>query len=237
MGVIEKRGPTTIEITELPIRKWTQDYKETLQGMMSSDGVGSGQIEDVKEYHTEGTVHFVITVTEGQMASLEKAGLEKSFKLRSPMSMSNMILFDRDGKIKKYNSVVEILEDFAELRLEYYNKRKAYLLKILRQQLEVISEKVRFILAVINEKLKVKNRKKDALIEDLRKQKFRPLHEITEGNDEDVEMDDPDESSGKADKKKGGWEYLLGMPLWSLTNERVLDYKKQLEAKKAELDK
>lgn len=237
VGVIEKRGPTTIEVSELPVRKWTQDYKEMLQGMISTEGPGSGQIEDLREYHTEGTVHFVITVTEAQMASLERIGLEKSFKLRTPLSMSNMFLFDRDGKIRKYNTVVEILEDFAELRLEYYNKRKAYLIRILRQQLEVISEKVRFILAVISEKLKVKNRKKDTLIEDLRKQKFRTLQEITEGNDEDVQMDDPDEGSGRADNRKGGWEYLLGMPLWSLTNERVLEYRRQLDLKKAELEK
>lgn len=27
-----------IEVTELPIRKWTQDYKEMLDGMMKPEG-------------------------------------------------------------------------------------------------------------------------------------------------------------------------------------------------------
>merc|ERR1719424_1736913 len=67
VGVIEKRGPTTLEITELPVKKWTQDYKEFLQTLLPTEGSGSGLIEDFKEYHTETTVHFLITVTEAQM--------------------------------------------------------------------------------------------------------------------------------------------------------------------------
>lgn len=32
-GVIEKINDTTLEITELPIRRWTQDFKEMLEEM------------------------------------------------------------------------------------------------------------------------------------------------------------------------------------------------------------
>ena len=35
-----------------------------------------------------------------------------------------MICFDFEGKIKKYNSPEEILEDFNPIRLAYYQKRK-----------------------------------------------------------------------------------------------------------------
>ncbi len=43
----------------------------------------------------------------GEQASLrrsleaEKAGLEKTFKLKSSLSTTNMVLFDADGKIAK----------------------------------------------------------------------------------------------------------------------------------------
>ncbi|CAE8717715.1 unnamed protein product, partial [Polarella glacialis] len=100
IGVIEKRGPTTLEITELPVKKWTQDYKEAvLQAMLSTDGPGSGQIEDFKEYHTEASVHFVVTVTEAQMAAHEYIGLLQSFRLRGSISTNNLMFFDKDGKI------------------------------------------------------------------------------------------------------------------------------------------
>merc|ERR1712228_368236 len=102
-----------------------------------------------KEYHTETTVHFIITVTEDQMGKLERTGLEKAFKLRANLSTSNMVFFDRDGKIQKFNTEQEIIETFAEIRLEYYHKRKAHLLKKLRQQKEILSEKARFIQLVI----------------------------------------------------------------------------------------
>ena len=34
-GMYELLDATTIRITELPVKKWTQDYKEFLEGMMS----------------------------------------------------------------------------------------------------------------------------------------------------------------------------------------------------------
>lgn len=34
-GVYEQVDETTIRITELPVRKWTQDYKEFLESMMN----------------------------------------------------------------------------------------------------------------------------------------------------------------------------------------------------------
>eukprot|EP00931_Biecheleriopsis_adriatica_P065490 TRINITY_DN40011_c0_g1_i1.p1 TRINITY_DN40011_c0_g1~~TRINITY_DN40011_c0_g1_i1.p1 ORF type:complete len:1312 (+),score=354.61 TRINITY_DN40011_c0_g1_i1:417-3938(+) len=231
VGVIEKRGPNTLEITELPIKKWTQDYKETvLQAMVSTEGPGSGQIEDFKEYHTEASVHFVITVTDAQMAAHEYIGFEKSFRLRSSLSTNNMIFFDKEGKIKRYVDDKQIVEDFAELRLEMYHKRKANMLRVLRIQAEILAAKARFVQEVIDEKLKVKNRKKAVIIEDLRKHGFKTMREITQGQD----VDEPDAASSEGGK--GGWEYLLGMPLWSLTAERVADLLAQLKAKQAELE-
>ena len=43
-----------------------KDYKEFLQSMLPTEGQGSGQIEDFKEFHTEVTVHFVVSVTEAR---------------------------------------------------------------------------------------------------------------------------------------------------------------------------
>jgi len=127
---------------------------EFLQGLLPAEGPGSGSIEDFKEYHTEQTVHFVVTVSEAQMQKLEASGLEKAFKLRSSLATSNMVFFDKDGRIQKFSSERELLESFAEVRLQYYFKRKDYLLERLRQQREILAEKARFIQMVIDEKLK-----------------------------------------------------------------------------------
>lgn len=58
---------------------------------------------------------------------LEKAeaqGLLEFFKLTSKLNTSNMICFDFEGKIKKYDTAEDILEDFYPARLAYYQKRK-----------------------------------------------------------------------------------------------------------------
>merc|ERR1711907_135768 len=95
--------------------------------MGEGDGEGSrGRIDEFKEYHTENTVHFQLTGLADQIRAMEKEGLEKVLKLRSSLSVSNFVLFDSDGKIKKYTNEKEVLIEFAELRLNYYQKRKDF---------------------------------------------------------------------------------------------------------------
>jgi DNA topoisomerase II len=62
------------------------------------------------------------------MADVKKAeeqGLTEFFKLTGKINTSNMICFDFEGKIRKYNSPEEIIDEFYPKRLAYYQKRKA----------------------------------------------------------------------------------------------------------------
>ena len=49
------------------------------------------------------------------------------------LAAGNMMLFDAEGKIKRYETPEQILEEFYDLRLDFYHKRKAALLKVRRQ--------------------------------------------------------------------------------------------------------
>lgn len=51
-------------------------------------------------------------------------GLTKAFKITNNVLTSNIVCFDKNGKIKKYESPEEIMKEFYDLRLEYYVKRK-----------------------------------------------------------------------------------------------------------------
>jgi DNA topoisomerase II len=86
--------------------------------------VGVAVLQDFKEYHTDTTVHFVITLSPENMAAAEAEGLEKRFKLTTTLSTSNMVCFDAEGRIRRYSSPEEILREFFPLRLEFYQKRK-----------------------------------------------------------------------------------------------------------------
>ena len=46
---------------------------------------------DYKEYHTETTVKFVVTLTESNMEEAEKIGFHKKFKLEASIATSNMV--------------------------------------------------------------------------------------------------------------------------------------------------
>lgn len=229
-GIAKKVSPTSIEVTELPVRRWTQDYKEFLTKLVDEDG-GNSRIEDFQEYHSENTVHFTINATRTQIKALEDEGLEKALKLRSSISTNNIVFFDADGKIKKYANEQELLADFAALRLKYYQKRKDYQEGRLRREKELLDAKVRFIMMVIRGELIVSNRKKIDLLQDLKAKGFKTSHEIMNKEAK------PEAGEGAVDPTKGGgYDYLLGMPIWSLTMERVEKLKAEMKNKTEELE-
>merc|ERR1719337_735893 len=54
-GAYNIRDECTLEITELPLRSWTSDYKEFLEDMLTPKTKNAKPfITDYKEYHTDG---------------------------------------------------------------------------------------------------------------------------------------------------------------------------------------
>jgi DNA topoisomerase-2 len=145
-GVVNKINDTTVEITELPIHKWTQNYKTELEQMILGDkekeregsikvaycdGIQHAKLisqmfQDYKEHHDNLNVHFIINMGAKELEKAEQQGLLEFFKLTSKINTSNMMCFDFDGKIRKYDSAEEILEEFYPMRLAFYQKRKVW---------------------------------------------------------------------------------------------------------------
>lgn len=182
-------------------------------------------------------VHFVVTMGAKELEKAEQQGLLEFFRLTSKINTSNMICFDFEGKIKKYDSPEEILEDFYPMRLAYYQKRKVrgaslfrwsiflhfymqdYLANELQMAFEKLTNQARFVQMIINKELVVSNRRKSDIVADLRKYKFRPFSKTsakTSGETEPAEEEDGEEEGNQAD-----FDYLLGMAIWSLTKEKV----------------
>ncbi|ORY48818.1 DNA topoisomerase, partial [Leucosporidium creatinivorum] len=152
-GLIERIDDSTIEITELPVRTWTQSYKEQLESWVVGTEKAPALVKDYKEYHTDTTVHFIITLTEKGKDAIKKEGLEKAFKVTGKLNTSNMVMFDPQGKIKKYSTPEEVIEDFYDVRLEYYHKRKAYVVNELTNAHDKLSNQARFIQLIITKEL------------------------------------------------------------------------------------
>lgn len=130
-GSIQQLNETTLEISELPIRRWTQDYKEFLEEMVKpEDKNATPFITDYREHHTDTAVKFVVTLPEARMREALTIGLETKFKLTTKISCGNMMLFNADGLIQKYDSPEHILREFFDLRLQYYTRRRSALIRV-----------------------------------------------------------------------------------------------------------
>ena len=226
-GKFESMGKEFLKISELPLKKWTTDYKTFLQEMLKED---PPFLTDLKEYHTDTTVHFEVRCP--TLSSLSDKDISKKFKLTASMSIGNLVLFNSQRKIVKYESVTDILEEHYGVRKEFYVKRKAYLISKLTRECETISNKVRFILMVLSGDIIINMKKKQALCEELRQKGFTTQNQLkaifalqsitdsSESSDMDI-IEDHDKKSPK------DFNYLLGMPLWALTSEEVEKLKQE----------
>jgi len=260
-GSTTSSGPTaTLRITELPVRKWTEDYKQMLESMMpgaeKDAPKGKGKrptaaakkkpaddtlalVKSFKENHTDTTVDFTVEMTaEGAAAHRSVAAIHKAFKLEAKMTTTNMHLFDADGRIKKYDSPEQLLREFFSLRMVMYAKRKAALLAALSGEWERLDNKARFILEVVKGTFKVSNVPKATLLQELADKGYSMFDPAAGKGSAGVDAEEEEEDGAAAAKvltPSRGYNYLLSMPLWSLTEEKVAALTAELEAKEAEL--
>lgn len=61
-------------------------------------------LQDMREHHTDTSVHFDLALTPEGAQACQSEGLVKRFKLTSSFSTGNMNLFDEEGRITKYES-------------------------------------------------------------------------------------------------------------------------------------
>ncbi|RWS16275.1 DNA topoisomerase 2-beta-like protein [Dinothrombium tinctorium] len=245
-GEVAILDSNTIEITELPIRTWTQTYKENvLEPMLNGTEKTPAFITDYKEYHTDATVRFVISMSEANLAKAEEQGMHKTFKLQTSMSTTSMVAFDHNGCIRFYKTPEEILTEFFDVRLEFYRKRKAYLEGMLEAEALKITNQARFILEKNEGKLKMENVKKKEFIRILISRNYdsdpvkswkakNNFLKDTEPNEEDEESGENDEES--EDQKDYDYDYLIDMTMRSMLKEKVEELLKKRDAKKEELE-
>ncbi|KDP43495.1 hypothetical protein JCGZ_16782 [Jatropha curcas] len=238
-GLIEEVNETTLRITELPIRRWTDDYKEFLSSVMEGARDEKGNlpkdafIKDFKKYGDDVSVCFEVLLSEEKMKEVKDEGLLKKFRLTTTISTSNMHLFDQRGMIKKYDSPEAILEEFFPYRFQCYEKRKNLKLAQLEMELLILENKVRFILGVVKGEIIVNNRKRADLLLELQQKGFAPIPKkksaeaVVAGAIEDepnVGSDEVEENSETVTGngvKASDYDYLLSMSIGTLTLEKV----------------
>jgi DNA topoisomerase-2 len=225
-GKYVKLAEDKIRVVELPVGYWTEDFKELLESLADVSAVDKAGkkipaiIKDYDDMSKDTNVDFTIQFHKGKLAELETAkgdhgcnGLEKTLKLYTSVSTSNMHAFDANDKLKKYETVRSIIDDYYETRLELYQTRKDYLIRILTQELVWLTNKARYIQEVLNDTIDLRKKTKDQVTELLTSKKY----------DKDIDS--------------GDYKYLTRMPMDSVTTENVEKLMNDKKNKEAELKK
>ncbi|KAK3997391.1 putative DNA topoisomerase 2, partial [Cladorrhinum sp. PSN332] len=237
-GIInqDEDRPNEIHVTELPIRMWTDDFKAKLEDIIGNDKTPSF-IKDYKEFNDHKTVHFIIEMDDKHRAQAVKEGLLEKFKLTTTVSTTNLVAFDTNGMIRKYANAEEIMEEYFHYRLRMYEVRKKYWLGVYHADYRKLKNQYRFISEIIDSKLIVAKKKKAVLVQELRDRNYEafPPKDDKKSKSTDEELNEEGEDDEVALGARD-YDYLLSMPIWSLTNERLEKLKAQIAAKKAEHD-
>ena len=224
-GVYEKVGPDKIRVTELPVGFWTESFKEHLESLIDPgvDKEGKKIVPLVKDYDDmskDTTVDFTITLQKGKVEELEAIqtdngcnALEKLFKLYTTSSTSNMHLFDAEDKLKKYDTVEDIIDDYFITRLKLYSERKAHLIATLEKELVVLSNKARYIQELLDGTIDLRKKKKAEIVDMLQEKSY------------DI-IDEDDE-----------YKYLIKMPMDSVSEENVEKLNREHKDKSDELQR
>ena len=196
-GISKRSGPKTLLITELPIGVWTEDFKEALEAKLTQP---TSQLAKYDVQYTDSdTFEFTLTFRSSEaldtiLASSSFLEDHKLVATSNVISTTNMHLFNASSQITRYPGVRSIVEDFVRVRLSYYSKRKAFMLGRLRDENLILENKARFIEEVASGKLVVSSRSLDKVNGDLVARSYT--------------------------KVEDSYEYLLRLPISSLTLER-----------------
>lgn len=164
-------------ITELPVETWSSDFKEYLD-KLEAEGT-------IKEFSDTSTDTSVCIRVKGA-GNLEKA-------LTSKIKLTNMHAFNSKCVIHKYETLNEILCEFAEVRLVLYTKRRKHLLDQMKDKLPFHENVVRFI----------DQQNQDVPVPDLRRKTREECDSLLE--------------QSKFTKISSSYDYLMDLPFKSIT--------------------
>ena len=217
-GVYEIINNNTIRILELPIGTSIDEYKDFLDTAVSGKNPKIDWIDNYENYSTDTNACFIILC---RGATLKKFILDevpdihgcnkihKELKLTRTMSLTNMVLYNKDHVLTRYNSTLDIIKEFYTVRLIYYTKRKESLLKKYTHKKDILENKIRFLQEQIDDILILYKKKKDIVIKELENSNYMKI-------------------SSKQDTLPD-YEYLLSMRMDSVTEEKLNKLKEELD--------
>ena len=122
-----------------------------------------------------------------------------------------MHLFNDEEKLMKFENEKAIVDSYYPVRLEYYQKRKTYMINALEKELKVLSNKAKYIQEILEDTIDLRKKKKDEILTMLQDKQYDKIDDDTE------------------------YKYLLKMSMDSVSKENVDKIMKDCDNKNKEL--
>ena len=227
-GVVEEiKGGC--KVTELPVGMWTKNFEAQLADMFDEKQIGK-----YRNNSEPRTIDFTITSrADGAECTASGLGLYKA------ISTSNMVVFDSGNRLRKYDTIDEMICEYCGVRYAYYTKRKEYMIRMIQRELCVLKGKKRFLEEVRNGDIQLfteneKGEKEYFTTEELISVlSERGYDDMSENDSENTEEDDGEEKK----ETRHGYDYLLRMQISSITLEKIQKLHREIQHKEAELER
>lgn len=205
-GTMKRLTASKIEISEVPIGYDLKGYLKVLDDLEDSKFINS-----YKDKSEDDKFLFEVQFSISTLKEFSDDELMNKLKLIKKIS-ENYTCTDENNKIKVFNDSEEILRHYINIKLEYLNKRKLYLIEKITNDIKLDFSKYLFIKNIVDGNLLINKRKKTDIEKDL-----DLIENIL--------------------KKDNSYDYLLQMNIMSLTEERMSKLEADIKNKKIELDK
>jgi DNA topoisomerase-2 len=155
----------------------------------------------------DGNIDYVVRFTREDLKKYTGDKLYNLFKLTDQVT-ENFTVLDENGKLKEFDNAEDILKYFVDFRISYYDKRKKFLLEKIVKDVKKLDNRAKFIKGILDNKIIINKKKKEQIIPQIAKLKIEMIDE--------------------------SYDYLLSMPILSLTKEKYDELLVSIKTKKEE---
>ena len=152
-------GQTKLEITEVPVGFTRESYVQILDKLEDT-----GKIVSYTDKCDKTGFKFDVTLKRAK--KLKDHQIVSLFKLKKKIN-ENITTITHEGKLKVYDSPIEIIKEFCDYRIGKYDERYKYLIAEGTENMKILLAKIKFIQMIIDGRLDFKNKNRQAIKKDL----------------------------------------------------------------------
>ena len=170
-----------VTITELPVGIWTHDYKELLEELCQINDKESGKpiLKNYDDLYNHVDIRFDLYLEPDYFYEAQDniAEFEKRFHLTTTWRTSNMVAFDSNMTIRKYECAGDMMEEFYLSRIAKYEERRLKEIEQLKQNAIEADAKARFLRGVLNDTIDLRRKSDEQIVAIMKKHDLPPINE------------------------------------------------------------